>query len=122
MRYLRPADYAVIAAATLLVVVLAALAWRPAVTGTRVEIRSVAQDTLTLDLTVDTEVRVRGRLGDSVITVADGRVRFTGAPCRNRVCLASGWLRAADDFAACVPNGVTVRVTGPAARYDSIHY
>jgi len=57
--------------------------------------------------------KVRGREGDSVLQIDDrGRVRFLSSPCRNKICIHSGWLSHAGDATACLPNRVSIRLIG----------
>lgn len=119
---LRPADYLVVALAAALVAALAVQQWRPAVTATTAELVSATGGRIVLDLGRDGQHRVRGRRGDSVVEVADGRVRFVESPCRHQVCIAAGWLERDGDFAACAPNGVALQVHARQHRYDGISY
>lgn len=121
MVWLRPADAVVVAAAAGLVLALGIALWRPPAPGEWVEIRS-ADDVVRIDLAGDTTLAVAGRLGDSVVEVAGGRARFAAAPCANRVCLAAGWLSRRDDFAACAPNGISLRLRATEPGYDAINY
>lgn len=119
---LRYADYLVVAVAAALVAALAVQQWRPAAAGISAELVSATGETVSLDLTQDGHHRIGGRHGDSVIQVADGRVRFVESPCRHQVCIAAGWLDSDGDFAACAPNGVALQVHGQQSRYDGISY
>lgn len=118
MSLIRPADLVVIAAACALVALAAFAAWRPAGTPAILEMRSggsVVKHALAADATLTMD----GTRGTTVVEVRDGRARFVDAPCRDRICIAAGWLAARGDFAACVPNGVTLRVVGD-GHYDAI--
>lgn len=117
---LRPADWVVVAAAAVLIGALGVTTWAPSTAAHTIEIRS-GDETITLPLTVQ-RVYVRGFIGVSEIELSDGRARFVGAPCQNRVCIAAGWLRAGGDFAACAPNGVSVLLRANEERYDAINY
>ncbi len=77
---------------------------------------------ITLPLTAHRRLHVQGPLGASVLEVSEGRVRFVASPCRGQQCVHSGWLSRAGDVAACLPNGVTVAVTGRQPRYDAINF
>lgn len=122
MSLLRPADLVVVAVAAALVAALAVQQWRPTAAGVSAELVSTNGERMLLQLAVDGRHRIRGRMGDSVVEVADGRVRFVESTCRHRVCIAAGWLEADGDFAACAPNGVALQVHGGAGRYDGISY
>lgn len=118
---LRPADWLVVAAAAALVGAAVVWAWVPTTAAQVVEIRG-PEGVETFALKEDRQVRVAGFIGVSEITVSDGRARFVGAPCRNRVCVAAGWLTAGGDFAACAPNGVSILLRAGKERYDAINY
>jgi hypothetical protein len=83
-----------------------------------VEVR--AGDTLVgrYALDEDRDVTVHGRLGDSHLRIEGGRVRFIDSPCPNKVCVHAGWLEHGGDVAACIPNGVSIRLGG--VRDDAI--
>ncbi len=119
--WLRPADAVIVLLAVLAVGLLARALWQPSEPPQWVEIRTPTTTTK-LDLTMDTEAIFPGTLGPSVILVEEGRARFSSSPCRNRVCIVSGWLRRTGDFAACIPNGVSIRIAARDDGYDSINY
>ena len=75
-----------------------------------------------LPLHVDTVLDVSGAIGISRIQVADGGVAFVAGPCKHKLCLRAGTLRRGHDAAACVPNRVSVALTGGAREYDSINF
>jgi hypothetical protein len=66
----------------------------------------------------DRDVTVHGRLGDSHLRIEGGRVRFIDSPCPNKVCVHAGWLEHGGDAAACIPNGVSIRLGG--VRDDAV--
>jgi hypothetical protein len=57
-------------------------------------------------------VRVPGALGDSVLEIRDGSVRFLDSPCENKICTAHSPLAHNGDWAACLPNRVFARIEG----------
>ncbi|MBT3343927.1 MAG: NusG domain II-containing protein [Gemmatimonadetes bacterium] len=64
------------------------------------------------------QLRVDGSIGTTLIEVTAGRARVAQAPCRQQVCRRSGWLSEPGDLAACIPNGLVLRVVG--RRTDGI--
>lgn len=46
----------------------------------------------------------------TVIEVADGHARFVTSPCRDKICIAAGWLENHQEWAACLPNRVFAQV------------
>ena len=63
-----------------------------------------------------------GPLGNSIIEVKDGRIRFISSPCKGKQCIHSGWLSKNGDFAACLPNLMSITVSGHHPRFDSINF
>lgn len=74
-----------------------------------------------LSLTENTQLNVPGPLGDSVVEINNGRVRFRRSPCRNQVCVHSGWQSRAGQVTACLPNRVALALSGQ-GRFDSLNY
>lgn len=44
--------------------------------------------------------------------VCDLAVSFKSSDCPDKVCVNSGWLSQAGDFAACLPNRLSLRISG----------
>lgn len=116
----RPGDWTILLVAGALVTAL----WLggPAGQGSRAEVR--VEDTVVarLDLRQPGTYTIDGRLGPSVLEVADGAVRFVDSACSSHRCVASGAHRHAGEVAACLPNRVTVAVRGGRGGYDTLHY
>lgn len=81
-------------------------------------------DTAHAELPLDQPARlsVPGRLGNSVIEVADGAVHFVESPCSHKLCLRAGQLRHAHEAAACVPNRVSIALRGGQSDYDGVNH
>lgn len=116
------ADWLSIALALVLLPVLYWQLWQPGEAGERVRI-------ITRDNHVDTQhlhqaqhVDVAGRLGNSELQIAAGKVRFVASPCTNKYCIHSGWLSHSGEIAACLPNGVLIEVVGGHKKYDAINF
>ncbi|MBI2382646.1 MAG: NusG domain II-containing protein [Gammaproteobacteria bacterium] len=117
------ADRIVVVAASLLVGILFARYWGPAVPAAAVELRSGREVVARYPLDRDRRVDVQGRLGVSVLDIRDGRVRFIASPCRNKVCIHAGWLRHSGEAAACLPNRVSVSLIGGVeAEFDAVAF
>jgi len=76
----------------------------------------------TISLNDDRRIDVNGARGTSVIEVHGGAVRFVDSPCNSKQCIHAGWLRLSGDFAACLPNKVSVLITGNQRRFDAINF
>ena len=53
-----------------------------------------------------------GLLGKTVIRVYDGSVSFVHSPCPNKTCVSHGAISRAGAFNACLPNGISIEITG----------
>lgn len=63
---------------------------------------------------------VDGYLGKSIIEVKDKIVRFTDSPCPNRICIKNGPIHSAGGILVCLPNGVSVSITGERSEVDDV--
>lgn len=116
------ADWGVVLFALVLVPSLYINFWGRDTEGDAVRIRAAGADEIVASLHRDRELKVDGPLGTSVIEIRDGRARFTASPCRNKQCVHAGWLERGGEFAACLPNRISVAVVGSELRYDSINF
>lgn len=96
--------------------------WQPAAPAQWLEVRSVgaAPERHRLDQT--RRVDIPGRQGISQLALEPGRARFVAGPCRNQVCVHAGWLSRAGEAAACLPNGVSIRLVGREPELDAMSY
>ena len=74
------------------------------------------KETTRLPLAQDQKTHVKGPLGLTEIEIKDGRARIIRSPCKNKVCIKSGYIRYADRLAACIPNRVVIRIVGKSHR------
>lgn len=102
-------------AATLLAATLAsfALVGRAPV-GARLVVERDGAVIFTAPLQSDRQVRLQGRLGAALLEIRGGRACFREATCPNRVCIGMGEVTRSGELLACVPNGLLVRIEGPA--------
>ena len=70
------------------------------------------KETIRLPLDQDQATHVEGPLGLTEIEVKKGRARIVRSPCKNKVCIKSGYIRYAYRFTACIPRRVVVRIVG----------
>jgi len=118
-----PGDIVIALLATVLLVVLYTHYWSGiGGEGERARIVSADDDVYIVSLSEDSTLTVHGPLGDSVIEIHQGRIRFTESPCQGKQCIHAGWLHTAGSFAACLPNRVSVTVLGRNRHFDSINY
>lgn len=122
MSVVRPADALVIAIAAMLVGAAWAALWGGGGPAEYAQVTAPGTADRQLELAQDTTLAVRGRLGESMLEVRDGRIRFVDSPCAGRLCVHAGWLSHTGQVAACLPNGVVVEVRGGDRGFDAIAY
>lgn len=88
----------------------------------RAIIRSGGKIFKEVPLSRDLQVEVPGPLGISVITIEKRKARISSDPSPRQYCVRQGWLQQAGEIAICLPNEVSVELTGSAKRYDSLNY
>lgn len=88
----------------------------------QVVIRSGGKIISTVSLEKDQEILVHGPLGTSIITINKRRARISSDPSPRQYCVRQGWLKQAGEVALCLPNQVSVELTGKYKRYDSLNY
>ena len=74
------------------------------------------KETIRLPLDQDQKTDVKGPIGLTEIEVKNGHARIIRSPCKNKVCIKSGYIRYADRLAACIPNRVVIRIVGKSHR------
>ncbi len=116
------ADRALILAASLAIAALFGWFWREPAPAAWVEVRSAGEIVGRYPLSEDRKLDVHGRLGVSQLEIRSGRVRFLDSPCRNKVCVHSGWLSHSGDAAACLPNRVSIVLGGTQPAYDAVSF
>lgn len=79
------------------------------------------QEVVRAPLTHPRVFHVQGKLGVTEVEIRQGKARIVKSPCKNKICIKSGYIRYADRLAACLPNRVVVRVVGKTHRgVDSV--
>lgn len=65
-----------------------------------------------------------GPLGETVLSIRDGRARILSSSCPLKICMGMGEVSRAGELLACVPNGLLVRIEGPPEKrsHDLISY
>ena len=71
----------------------------------------------------DQRISVEGDLGESLIELKDGQIRFLTSPCQSQYCIHAGWLTSNGEVVACLPNRVTIQLRdNENLQFDSIAY
>ncbi len=116
------ADIVVIVLAAAFVGALAAARLAPSAQADTVIITVDGHRYASLPLDVSRQVKVPGRIGTSVIRIAHERARFVSSPCTGKICIHTGWLSRSGEIAICLPNAVSIELTGSRQEFDSISF
>ncbi len=108
---MRPFDFVAIAAAILVVGWFSIRAYAEAEEGSLVRIQSTAGE-FVYPLDTGREIDVDGPLGPTHVEIRDGQVRVVASPCREKICIAGGWISRSGEWVACLPNRVFLRIEG----------
>ena len=77
-------------------------------------------------LDADRVIEVPGPLGSSFIHIENGTVAITDSPCENKLCVGMGAISEVNQWVACLPNEVFVRIgsgrTGEGSALDATAY
>lgn len=114
-------DAVVVTLAVALVSMLYVRQWGGGESAVHLQIHVARTAAQHLSLAEARALDVQGSLGVSRIQVADRGARFVASPCSQKICIHTGWLRHAGDTAACLPNGVSMRIVG-GRQFDSINF
>jgi hypothetical protein len=96
--------------------------WQAPVQGETAQIQVGTDKKMDVSLDIDRQFDIQGPLGTSIIEIHDGKIRFVNSPCRGKQCIHSGWLQHSGDFAACLPNHISVTIFGSDRVYDAINF
>jgi hypothetical protein len=88
----------------------------------RAIIRSGGKVFREVSLSHDQRIEVSGPLGTSIVTIEKRKARITSDPSPRQYCVRQGWLQQAGEIAICLPNEVSVELTGSVKKYDSLNY
>ncbi len=122
MKLLTATDWIILAAALALLPFLYAGFRDAGGPAELVEIRVGGASVTRLPLAQDRRVTIPGSIGPSTIEIRDGRARFAASPCRNQICVHSGWQSRGGEGAACLPNRVSLSILARNQVFDAINH
>ncbi len=108
---LRPLDFVALVVSILAVVSVSLFAFGTNAEADAISIQSDEGEFL-YPLDDAREIVVEGPIGHTHVVIEGNRVRVTESPCRDKICIAAGWLEHTGEWTACLPNRVFVRVEG----------
>lgn len=114
-------DWFVLLASLLFVIYLLNTLWSNE-HATKVQIRLGDKIYATYSLNQQREIHMHGKLGDAIISIAQGKARFAKSPCNTQYCVHQGWLSHAGQAAICLPNQISLELLGESKPYDSLNY
>jgi hypothetical protein len=118
---LKAGDWLTLLLGSLCVVLLTLKLWNGELAD-RAIIRSGGKIFKEVPLSRDLQIEVPGPLGTSIITIEKRKARISSDPSPRQYCVRQGWLQQAGEIAICLPNEVSVELTGSAKKYDSLNY
>lgn len=121
LQHTKPGDYLILLVGTLCTIWITISVWSGGAADKAI-IRSGGKVFREVPLSRDQQIEVPGPLGTSVITIEKRRARISSDPSPRQYCVRQGWLQQAGEIAICLPNEVSVELTGGEKKYDSLNY
>ena len=118
---IRPGDWLVLLSGALFTAWLALTLWHGGAADKAI-IRSGGKIFREVPLSRDALIDVPGPLGTSQIAIHKQQARIASDPSPRQYCVRQGWLKQAGEISICLPNQVSVELTGSSKRYDSLSY
>ncbi len=121
LRHIKPGDWLTLILGCVCVTLITLELWDGELADKAI-IRSGGKIFREVELSRDQQIQVPGPLGTSVITIEKRKVRITSDPSPRQYCVRQGWLQQSGEVAICLPNQVSVELTGGEKKYDSLNY
>lgn len=121
LQHIKPGDWLTLLLGIVCVVLLTLKVWSGDLADKAI-IRSGGKVFREVPLSHDQQIEVPGPLGISVIAIEKRKARIASDPSPRQYCVRQGWLQQAGEIAICLPNQVSVELSGSAKKYDSLNY
>jgi len=121
LQHIKPGDWLTLLLGSIFVALLTLKLWSGDLADKAV-IRSGGKVFREISLAQDQQIAVPGRLGISIISIRQRKARITSDPGPRQYCVRQGWLQQAGEIALCLPNQVSLELTGGRKKYDSLNY
>jgi len=121
LQHIKPGDWLTLLLGSMCVAALTLKLWGGDLADKAI-IRSGGKIFLEVPLSPDQRIEVPGPLGISIINIKQRKARITSDPSPRQYCVRQGWLQQAGEIALCLPNQVSIELTGSRKRYDSLNY
>ena len=109
LRIFRPADFLILILFSALVVASILFLKTSKTSEKRLVINSGKKEFI-YPLDKNRELQIEGVIGNSVIEIQDGRAFFKESPCSNHTCIQMGAVSDENEWAACLPNDIFIRI------------
>ena len=121
LQHIKLGDWLTFLLGSIFVVLLAFILWSGDLADKAI-IRGGGKIFREVPLSRDQKIEVPGPLGISIIAIQNRKARIASDPSPRQYCVRQGWLQQAGEIALCLPNQVSVVLTGSKKRYDSLNY
>lgn len=121
LEHIKPGDWLALLCGVLFTAVLAITFWHGGAADKAI-IRSGGKIFREAPLSRDQIIEVPGPLGFSRIAIHNRQARVAANPGPRQYCVHQGWLKQAGEIAVCLPNQVSLELSGGIKRYDSLNY
>ena len=121
LQHIKFGDWLVFITGAIFTVWLASIVWNGG-SADKVIIHSGGKIFRELPLSRNIELEVPGPLGNSKISIQNHQARIAADPSPRQYCVRQGWLKQAGEVAVCLPNQISLELTGSTKRYDSLSY
>ena len=121
LQQIKPGDWLTLLLGSLFIVMLTLKLWGGDVAD-KALIRSGGKIFREVPLSRDEQIEVPGPLGISIISIQNRKARIASDPGPRQYCVRQGWLQQAGEIALCLPNQVSLELTGSRKKYDSLNY
>jgi hypothetical protein len=116
---LKPLDFAAIALSLGLTIFCGLAVYAAPRSEARVLIRGGGRAWV-FPLDAEDRVAVPGPMGETVVEIGGGGARVLSSPCANQSCVAAGHIGRRGQWAACLPNRVSVSIEGSAGEGETV--
>lgn len=121
LQHIKPGDWLTLLLGSIFVVMLTLTLWSGDLADKAI-IRSGGKIFQEVPLSLDQQIKVPGPLGVSIISIQQRKARIASDPSPRQYCVRQGWLQQAGEIALCLPNQVSLELTGRRKKYDSLNY
>lgn len=121
LRLIKPGDWLILLLGMIVTAWLFSALWQ-GYAADKAVVRSGGKIVGEFNLSENRNFLAHGPLGISRIEINNRRARVAADPSPRQYCVKQGWLSQAGEAALCLPNQISLELTGAKKRYDSLSY